>query len=205
MLDTAEFFTACYINEEIVLDFMEKITNLIIEFSKIQIQRIGECLLAKPGQIMPSSTSYRGISISDDNLAVSSPQINEKIALPFNQKIADAFNGLAIHSCGKWTHTMAKLKHLRNILMIDCAITPESDPTPNIAAEVRDAMKGSSIITKVRTGTNIEKAIPILEELFDPSIKLIVGIEYSRENYSPEKAENNYKIVKDLLNGLYNS
>ncbi|TFG66365.1 MAG: hypothetical protein E4H27_10035 [Anaerolineales bacterium] len=198
ILDAAEFFTACYTHRDIVLDFMDKITNLIIEFSQVQAERIGDTLWTKPGHIMPASPSYRGISISDDNLAVSSPKINEIISLPSNQKIADAFNGVAIHSCGKWAHTMAKLKDMQNVIMVDCAVSREVDPTPNAPASVREAMKGSGIITKVRVGGDMPNVMRILDALFDPSLKLIVEI-----NYSATDAERNYKLVRDKLSALY--
>jgi hypothetical protein len=198
ILDASEFFIACYTDEDLIWDFMGKITDLIIEFSRVQSERIGADLHVKPGHIMPSSTAYRGISISDDNLAVSSPQINEKIALPFDQKIADAFNGLAVHSCGKWAQTMAKLKGMRNILMVDCALSTMCDPTPNSAAEVREALKGSGIIAKVRLSSDLQEIRSTLNDLFDPSLKLIAEL-----THTPEDAERNYKEVYEQLSELY--
>ena len=198
VLDASEFLTACYTDEETAWQLMQSITDLIIEFSRVQRDCIGEELLVKPGHILPSSTSYRGISISDDNLSVSSPWINERIALPFDQQIADAFDGLAIHSCGRWEHTMAKLGRLRNVLMVDCALSAAVDPTPCVAAEVREALKGSGIIAQVRVGSELDEVLPLLEELFDPSLKLVVNVAYS-----PERAEENYKRVRGKLGEMY--
>ncbi|MGE5222075.1 MAG: uroporphyrinogen decarboxylase family protein [Omnitrophica WOR_2 bacterium] len=198
IVDASEFFIGCYQQEEIIAEFMGKITDLIIEFSNVQAKRIGRDLHVKPGHIMPSSTAYRGLSISDDNLAVASPWINEKLAFPFDQKLADAFNGLAVHSCGKWARTMEKLKNLENILMVDCALSIVCDPTPNKAAEVRDALKGSGIIVKARLGNDLQEIRSTLADLFDPSLKLIV-----EPAYTPEDAERNYHAVYDQLNELY--
>ncbi|MCK9411174.1 MAG: hypothetical protein M0Q53_02660 [Prolixibacteraceae bacterium] len=198
ILDTTEFFTACYMAPEIIADFMSKITNLVIEFSKVQTERIGEKLLVRPGHLMPSSCSCGGISISDDNLAVSSPDINELFSFPCNQKIADAFNGLAIHSCGPWAHTMERLDKIRNITMIDCAITTANDPTPNRPSDVRDAMRNKGIIVKARFGNDMRKVLPLIEEIFDPSLKLIIEIIYDEEH-----AERNYHLIKEKLQKLY--
>jgi hypothetical protein len=200
VVNVTEFLTACYTDPETVLHVMDLVTKLIIEFSRVQADRIGEDLLAKPGHIMPSSTAYQGISISDDNLAVSSPTINERIALPFDRQIAEAFDGVAIHSCGQWAHTMAKLHPRDNVLMIDCALTTDPDPTPNKAVDVREALKGRKITTKVRLGSDMDRVLPILEQLFDPSLRLIVEIAYD-----PEHAERNYKMVNDKLDALYAS
>ena len=198
VLDAAELFTACYTEEETVLHLMDTITRLVIEFSRVQVGRIGAGLLARPGHSMPSSTAYRGISVSDDNLAVSSPQVNQRIALPLDRRIADAFGGIAIHSCGRWAHTMAKLRCPDGVLMIDCALLSSSDPTPNRPAEVRDAMRESGIITQVRVGSDAREVLPVLEQLFDPSLRLIVEIAYA-----PERAERNYKTVREKLDELY--
>ena len=198
ILDAAEFFTACYTHEEIVFNFMKKVTDLIIEFSNVQGQRIGGDLWIRPGHIAVSSTAYRGLSISDDNLPVSSPKINQKVAFPFDQMLADAFNGLAIHSCGNWAKTMARLDQMKNILMIDCAVSKVCDPTPNIPSEVRDSMKGKGIITKVRVGNDLAEVIPQVEALANPDLKLIIEL-----TYDETMAERNYKTVKDKLEELY--
>ncbi|TFG58246.1 MAG: hypothetical protein E4H36_15565, partial [Spirochaetales bacterium] len=49
ILDTTEFFTACYTEPELIHGFLRSINDLIIEFSGIQIDHIGEALWAKPG------------------------------------------------------------------------------------------------------------------------------------------------------------
>ncbi len=198
ILDATEFFTACYTDEEIVMDFMGKITDLIIEFSKVQIERIGKELLAKPGHLMPSGTFLNGISLSDDNLAVSSPHINQKIALPFNDKISKEFGGLAVHSCGVWAHTMKLLTQYDDIYMVECALSKECDPNPNKPSEARDALKGSGMILKTRVGGNLEEIDKILDDLAAPDLKLIVQIAYNEED-----AEKKYKFVNEKLAAIY--
>ena len=199
ILDACELFAACYESEQLVVDFMQKITDLIIEFSRVQIALIGPDLLAKPGHMLPSLPGGRGISISDDNLAVSSPSINRKIALPFDRQLADAFGGLAVHSCGVWAHTMAMLRDMPNILGVECAVGEgPHDPNPNPPADVRRALAGSSIIAKARLGDDINKTLAALDELADPQLKLVVEIGYDSEN-----AERNYRLVQEKLHEVY--
>ena len=177
---------------------MSKITDLIIEFSKIQIEHIGEELVAKPGHNLISCTGYEGIAISDDNLAVSSPKINQKIAFPFNKKIADEFGGIGIHSCGRWTQTMRLLKENPAIKSIDCAVGKETDPTPNNPVKVRDALKGSQIIAKIRVGNKIEEIEQILDKFIKPNIKTVVEMDYEQN-----LAESNYNRVRQKLESIY--
>lgn len=197
ILDTCEFFIACCLNKDVVIDFMDKITGLIIEFSKIQIEHIGQELLARPGHNLISCPGFEGIAISDDNLAVSSPQINQRIAFPFNQKIADEFGGLGIHSCGRWTQTIKLLKNSTSIKSIDCALGKETDPTPNDPTKLRNALKGSKIIAKVRVGNKIEEIEQLLDKFIDPDIKTVVELDYDED-----VAELNYTRVKQRLENI---
>jgi hypothetical protein len=204
ILDAVEFFTACYTDEELAFHLMDLVTRLIIEFTQVQIDRIGPELATRPGHNQLSHPSFRGLSISDDNLAVSSPHINEKIAFPYNQLLAEAFNGVAIHSCGRWEHTMKKLHDGQGLTpfqveMIDLSISSETDPCPNDPAAVREALKGCPFIAKVRPGgLNFEQAFEAVKAVFDPSLRLVVEM-----NYDPQHAEQNYKIMHDTLADLY--
>ena len=153
---------------------------------------------------MPSLPGYRGICVSDDNLAVSSPQISEKVSLPCNRKIAEAFDGVAIHSCGVWDHTMDKLEQCRTI-GIDCAIDGFRDPNPNTPEGVKTALRGKDIIVKARCGADIEKVLPMLDSFVDPKMRLILDIPRSEDNDHKYAsiAENHYKRASEKLAQLY--
>jgi hypothetical protein len=201
VLDAAEFFAACYSDPETATDFLQKITDLIVEFSQAQIERIGPKLLAQPGHLMPSFVGGPGISISDDNLAVSSPTINRRFALPMNEQLAVKFGGLAIHSCGVWTHTISMLREFKNMMAIDCAVghgRGDHDPNTNLPAEVRKAAAGSDLIVKVRFDSDIEKALAALDELASPDMRLIAHLGYVHEH-----AEENYRRVTEKLERIY--
>jgi hypothetical protein len=198
ILDAAVFLEACYSEPETVHAFMQVVTDLIIQFSQVQQDRIGEGRVAKPGHIMPASPAYKGISLSDDNLSFCSPVMNQKIPLLYDQQIADAFGGLALHSCGVWDTTMKRLAGMRNVLMVDCAVSPDCDPNPNHPANVRSALQGSGIILKARVGGNLDAAVSILDELADPDLPLVVEF-----NYEPATAERNYKVLDEKLAVLY--
>jgi hypothetical protein len=201
VLDAAEFFAACYTEPEIVADFLQKITDLIVEFSRVQIERIGPELLVQPGHLMPSVLGGPGISISDDNLAVSSPQINRRFALPMDEQLARQFGGLTIHSCGVWTHTMSMLRHFKQFAAIDCAVghgRGDHDPNTNPPGDVRRAVADSPLIVKARFDSDLEKALAAIDELASPRMRFIAHI-----GYVPEHAERNYRRVTERLERIY--
>ena len=174
VLDAAEFFTACYTEPETVAGFLQKITDLIVEFSEVQMRRIGPELLMQPGHLMPSFVGGPGVSISDDNLAVSSPRINRQFALPMDEQLAMHFGGLTIHSCGVWTHTMSMLHELQKITAIECAVghgRGDHDPNTNPPGEVRKAVADNpSLVVKARFDSDLDKALAALDELASPRI-----------------------------------
>lgn len=197
IVDASNFMIGCYETPEIACRFLNQITDLIIEFSDVQLKHIGN-MAAKPGHIMASCANGRGISLSDDNLSFCAAEFNEQFALPFNQRIGEKFGGVAIHSCGNWAHTMPSLRKFDQVFMLDCALSSDCDPQPCLPGQVRDAVKGSGIIMKARVGNNPEKTISMLEQIADPGVQLIVEI-----GYSEEKAEQNYLAVNNKLEELY--
>ena len=105
ILDASEVFLGCLADPELMMDFMRAINASIIEFSRVQSEAIGDALI-RPGHIMLSQPAFSGMSISDDNLAVGSPEVNCACNLPLDEEIGQAMGGVAIHSCGAYAHTM---------------------------------------------------------------------------------------------------
>jgi len=57
----------------------------------------------------------RGISVSDDCLAVLSPALYEKFALPYLNELSDEFGGVFVHSCGNFVHQFDNLEKVHNL------------------------------------------------------------------------------------------
>jgi hypothetical protein len=200
VLDTSEFFTACYTEEETVDELLGTISDLIIEFSREQARRIGAEMVSRPGHVMPSLTGLGGLTLSDDNLAVSSPRINERFSLRYDQLIAEQMGGVAIHSCGVWDHTM-KLLPGRGATAVDCSVSPRWDPTPMTPSQVRTALAGSGIVVKARCGGTSEEIRQAIAALAGPDMRLILDIARIDQDDSAyaRAAEDNYKLASDLL------
>lgn len=198
IVDSTEFIVGCYEYPETAKRLLGMITDLIVEFSREQLRRIGPGNAAKPGHIMVSAPFFSGISVSDDNLSFCSPDFNAEFSLPYNYRLAEAFGGVYIHSCGVWAHTMAILERAKGVSGIDCASSLDCDPNPNLPAAIRAAMSGKGIPVKIRMGNDVKKALSQLGEIVSPDIQLIIEI-----GYDPVNAETNYRQVVEKLNESY--
>jgi hypothetical protein len=199
VLDASQCFIGCMIEKETTWNFMKGINDLIIEFSKAQEDLIGDALV-KPGHIMLSNNRFSGFSISDDNLAVASPAVNEAFNLPLNEAIGEAMGGIAIHSCGDWTHTMPLLSQsVRSCTCIDCAVTFDVDPNPCNPELVRDALKGTGIYLHARMTGETEEMKKMVKKLVDPDLKLIIHPLFSDIN----TAHKNYSMLEEMLSDYY--
>jgi len=174
VLDASEFLASCHEDPPRVDRFMRLINDAVADFSEAQLARVGPALAARPGHIMPSFRGGPGISVSDDNLAVSSPEINRRVSFPANRELAGAFGGVAIHSCGRWDRTMALLDAGSGVFMVDCALARAWDPQPNDPVRVREALAGKDIILKARVGSDLDEAESLLARVADPDGRLVV-------------------------------
>lgn len=201
ILDATEVFAGCLIDPETIMDFMRNINESIIRFSRVQSELIGDALVM-PGHILLSNTGFAGMSISDDNLAVCSPDVNCKFNLPLNEEIGRAMGGVAIHSCGRWQHTMAKVKDIvPSCTAIDCALDTTCDPNPNDPEAVRDAFAGSGINVQVRLTGETEKMCDTVRRILHPDLKLII---YPGFTDIPT-AERNYEALESLFQEFFSS
>lgn len=199
ILDAAETFVGCIEDPELIMNFMKGINSLIIEFSQVQSEYIGDAII-KPGHIMLSNSGFSGISISDDNLAVASPKINADFNLILDEEIGRKMGGIAIHSCGQWMHTMPLVKEMvPSCVAIDCAVDRTVDPNPNEPEKVRDIMAGSGINVHVRLTGETEEMLQTVKRMLHPELKLIVHPSFV--NY--EAAKKNYEALESLLSGYY--
>ncbi len=195
ILDTMEFITSMFTEPEAVHSLLELVTQLIIEFSHVQIDHIGEDLLASPGHGFVGFPYLEGIGVSDDNMVISSPDFNERFSFPYLNRLSREFNGLTLHSCGNWVKSMPKLTALENLKMIDFAIAGnDTDPNPVPAAEAVEALQDYKGIIKVRPGADMRVALDELKILSTLGNKMIVSFPYQEKSY-----QRYYHEVGDLL------
>ena len=202
VLDACATFAACLQDPRTLRRFFRKIADLVVEFTKVQIERIGPDLAVMPGHQYPSLPHIRGLLVSDDNLAVASPSVNQSLALPADALIGCAFDGLVLHSCGNWTKTMKMVAAMPEVMGIECAIgrpgEHKTDPHPNDPATVAEALEGSDLILKARFVPDMDRALEDIQTVADPTRRIIVELPFD-----PERAEENYRRATLVLERIY--
>ena len=97
----------------------------------------------------------------------------------------------------------ARLPRIRSfydgIYMLDCAVDKCGDPCPNTATEVGEAVAGTGLIAKVRIGAVDDNTEQRLAALAKPGTRLVVEIAYE-----PDRQQENYLRVRDMLSKLCN-
>lgn len=111
--DSTEFMIAMYTHPQEVHHLMRLVTDLIIEYVKEQRARSPQFIPCHyPPMWFPDG---QGIAISDDALAVLSPQTYEEFALPYANELSEEFGGIFIHSCGDFVHQFDNLEKVHQL------------------------------------------------------------------------------------------
>ncbi|MCL5072653.1 MAG: hypothetical protein M1308_17435 [Actinobacteria bacterium] len=138
LMDVNDYFVALYTHPEEIHYLHEICNRAIIEFVNGQIE-IAE------GDYIPMNTFWfawipkgEGIGLSIDLLSMVAPDNVEEFVLPYLNKISNYYNGVLLHSCGKWNHNMESIKKTEKLKGIDFGVTE---------TRIEDAYKifGSSI------------------------------------------------------------
>jgi len=149
------------------------LTDLTVEFSKKQMELIGDAL-ANPGHGFPSSRVFKGIGFSADAMTMVSDDIYREFELPCLEKAGREFGGIAFHSCGNWTRKVPTIKEIKNLVMVDGAFSNETDPDPNQEEGFVEELANSNIILNARIVGNGQTVVEKVKKLWKSGMKLIV-------------------------------
>jgi len=174
LVDIAQFLMTLYDQPERAQAFLSALADELIHFTKVQSELIGPAL-ARPGHGFASARTGQGIGLSTDNLIMVSPAMYTEFCGEHSARIGDAFGGTGIHSCGNWGRWLPAVKKIRNLMIVDGAFSPQTDPAYNKCEEFRDALAGTGVILHVRIVGDPEEVLARVKRLWKPGIKLIVG------------------------------
>ncbi len=110
------FLTALYTEPDAVHRLLQKVTNLTIEFVHAQraiALEYGADFV--PSMFQPWMPDGLGISISNDECVMISAAMHDEFHVPYLNQLSDAFGGIYLHSCGRWTHQFPSLERIHNL------------------------------------------------------------------------------------------
>ena len=195
-----DFLTAMYTDKKEVHMLLEMITNLIIEFVKLQKSILKERFLPNhcPGFWVPPDW---GISISDDLAAIVSPNLYKEFSVPYNERLAKAFGRLHIHSCGDFSFNLDNIVHTSGVKSVDFAVT--ECPIDKVVEKL-----GNKVVLVPRWGLNknlhFKDTIEYLDYTFDgikgvDPEKLFITVEKGSDNKTGEYREIQLEEVYSYL------
>ncbi|MBC7334274.1 MAG: hypothetical protein H5T85_07460 [Actinobacteria bacterium] len=109
-------------NKKEVHHVLNIITDSFIEFYKLQYDALKNP--AFPGHSFPLVNSNDGISVSDDEAILLSPELFEEFGLPYLNRISEAFGGLYYHCCGDFGHILDKILSIKDLRAINAHLSP---------------------------------------------------------------------------------
>jgi uroporphyrinogen-III decarboxylase len=119
--DSIAFMMAMYDHPQEVHYLMRLVTDLTIDFIREHRARSPEFIPCHyPDIWLPDGM---GVAISDDALAVLSPQTYLEFALPYTNELSEEFGGVFIHTCGNFIHQFDNLKKVRELRGINFGAT----------------------------------------------------------------------------------
>ena len=186
--DTTWFLTEAHDYPDEFHRVLSDITDLIIEFSLVQRSLCTKPI--SPGHIMWSPDIIKGFSVSEDLLVMISPDFYEEFARPYNERIAKALGGVAIHCCGNWAHNFERVKNTRGITMVDLKISKSYDPTPCILGDVIKGFRNTGIAVQVRADYNDTE---LINQLLRSDMRTVLVLRWDDD---PKLREQRYLDIK---------
>jgi Uroporphyrinogen decarboxylase (URO-D) len=173
MVEVNSFFMSFFDNPEEIKQLLAVIADLLIGFTKKQMELIGDALVW-PGHGFPSSREFSGLGMSDDSMIMISGEQYEDVEKPYMEKVGEHFGGAVFHSCGNWVGKADAVKSISNLVMADSACGAQTDPSPNDASALGDAFAGSGVALNTRIVGDSEVVAQAVEKIWRPDMKLVI-------------------------------
>ena len=194
LVNISTLFMDIYDNPEDYCALLNIISDLLIEFTKKQMNLIGD-VIAKPGHGFASSRAFTGIGMSDDNSLMIPNKMFEEYEIIEREKIGAEFGGVAFHSCGDWSGKVSSVKKIKNLVMADGAFSEETDPCPNKDLKLfRNEFVSTGIILNARIVGDVDTILESVKRLWTQGMKLVV-VTYCK---TPQEQEYVYNKIHEI-------
>jgi len=193
VVQMSSFFMEMLDDPQAVKAFLMKLAELLAEFTRDQIERIGEAIVW-PGHGYASCRSFEGLGMSDDNALMISGDQYLEFAAPAVELLGESFSGSAFHSCGDWSDRAERIKRIRGLRMVDGAFSAETDPSPNPPEPFVEAFANTGIVVNARIVGDSDAVAETVRKLWAPGMKLIV-VTYCQ---TPEEQAEAYNCIHEI-------
>ncbi len=118
-----DFLQACVLHKKEVHYLLNLVTEAFIEFYCMQYESLKNP--AYPVHSFPLVNTNDGISISDDEAVLLSPDLYEEFGLPYLNRISEAFGGLYYHCCGDFGFLLDNILQIKGLRAINGHLSPK--------------------------------------------------------------------------------
>jgi hypothetical protein len=193
IVQMSSFFIEMLDNPQAVKMLLNRLAELLVEFTHEQVERIGD-VLAWPGHGYCSCRSFEGLGMSDDNALMTSGRQYLDLAASAVGLAGEPFGGSAFHCCGNWTDKIEAVKKIKGLRMVDGAFSAATDPSPNPPEPFGEAFANTGIVVNARIVGGLETIAESVQRLWKPGMKLIV-VTYCQ---SPEEQAEAYDRIYEI-------
>jgi len=190
IVEMTSFFIEMLDDPQAVKTLLNRLAELLVEFTHEQIKRIGSAL-ARPGHGYSSCRCFEGLGMSDDNALMISSQQYLEFAAGAVELAGKPFGGSTFHSCGNWSDKVEMVKRIGGLRMVDGAFSAATDPTPNQHEPFAEAFANTGIAVNARIVGGLDTIAQSVRRLWKPGMKLIV-VTFCQ---SPEEQSEAYDLV----------
>ncbi len=193
IVDLEGLFMDIMINPEVVKALLNRIADLMIDFTHEQLTRIGERVVW-PGHGFASSPVFQGMGMSDDNSLMVFPDHYVAVASEADARACAPFGGTVFHSCGNWTDRVDVVKRFPGLRAVDAAFTRATDPSPNAPEVFGNAFAGTGVVVNARMVGDVDIVADCVRRLWQPGLKLI-AVTYC---HSPEEQAEAWRRIHEI-------
>lgn len=193
IVDSNQFYIDFYLDPDNTLKALDRIADLMIDYTHIQQQLIGDCL-AKPGHGFASCRRFEGFGMSDDSMIMLPADLYNGMVVPSFVKAGEPFGGGVFHSCGNWSGKKEDVIQIKDLRMADGAFSKGTDPDANPTEGFADTFSGTSVVLNARIVGGTDLIADKVKELWKPGMKLIV-VTYCD---TPEEQEAVYHKIHEI-------
>jgi hypothetical protein len=187
------FFTDVIDRPDEVKALLRRIAELLAEFTRDQVGRIGEALVC-PGHGFGSCRCFEGLGMSDDNALMVSDRHYVDFAAPAVKLAGQGFGGSAFHCCGDWSGKIEAVKRIGELRMADGAFSAATDPSPNPAEHFAEGFANTGIVVNARIVGGPDTIVDVVGRLWKPGMKLVV-VTYCQ---TPDEQAKVYDCVHEI-------